>query len=123
VRRRPHGRQHRRRTIALTKPAGGHTCAAVHGADPRGDGHAAAAAGRGHVLPVQPHAPPLRTGARLRLQRLRHRAVPVHGGLRQPRRLLRARPAHLHVPQHGHPQGNKLGWVAVGYAVFNLSEL
>lgn len=79
--------------------------AAVRGADTRGHGHAATEAGGGHVLEVQPDAPLLREGAHLRLQHLRHRAVPVHGRFRQPRRLIRARPAHLHVPQHGHPQG------------------
>ena len=81
-------------------------CAAVRGADPRGHGHAAAAAGGGHVLPVQPDAPLLRAGAHVRLQHLRHRAVPLHGRLRQPLRLLRSRAAHLHVPQHGRAQGS-----------------
>lgn len=80
--------------------------AAVRGADPRGDGHAAAAAGRGHVLPAQPLAPLRLARAHLRLQRLRHRALSIHGRLRQPLRLLRALPAHLHVPQHGRPKGN-----------------
>jgi hypothetical protein len=40
------------------------------------------------------------------LQRLRRRAVPVHGRLRrQSLRLLRARPAHRRVHQHDRPQG------------------